>query len=182
MDWENTNLIVDGYDVDSEYLNEAKKTGRFRNLFLDCPDIKNYDSLVICGVLEHVDSEESFLKSLKEASSIFFTVPNASSFHRKLGVKLGFLNDEFELSSQDYSVGHKRYYDSNSLQYAVEKYLGKTHEIKFIGSHSFKIGSNAQMIEFASVCKELDEVSQDCNLTGNNNFFGAELALLAVKK
>lgn len=180
--WENTEFVVDGFDIDPDYREQSKAAGKFRKVYSETPDLTKYDALVLCGVLEHIKDDQAFLECLKEARSIFLTVPNATSFHRRLGKDLGFLSRLDELTSQDFAVGHERYYDNETLLAVFKAALGETHEVDYFGSHSFKAGSNAQMSGFADISESLDRVAETCGLTGPNNFSGAELILFARKK
>lgn len=46
---------------------------------------------------------------------LFTAVPNALSFHRLLGVKLGLLTRPDELSQEDLRIGHRRVYTDDRL-------------------------------------------------------------------
>jgi hypothetical protein len=48
-------------------------------------------------------------------------VPNARSLHRLLGHSAGFLADLHALSQHDRELGHKRYFDSDSISHLVEE-------------------------------------------------------------
>ena len=85
----------------------------------DWHDERTFDCVVATGVLEHVQNVEKFLsvvkRSLKKDGLFILTVPNASSLHRRIGLKMGLISRLDELGALDQRVGHYRYYDFNSL-------------------------------------------------------------------
>jgi len=52
---------------------------------------------------------------------LFASVPNARSLHRLLGQAAGFMQDIYALSQFDRELGHKRYFDSQSITQLVEE-------------------------------------------------------------
>jgi len=84
-----------------------------------------YDSIEMGFILEHVDDPELILARYKnfisETGSIFIAVPNAKSLHRVIGEKAGLVGDIYKLSECDLQLGHKRYFDLNSLEELVHR-------------------------------------------------------------
>jgi len=78
-----------------------------------------FDIIEMGFILEHVDDPvlilKRFKKLLNKNGSIFIAVPNAKSLHRMLGYRAGLLDDIFKLSEYDLSLGHKRYFDLESI-------------------------------------------------------------------
>lgn len=74
-------------------------------------------------ILEHVDDPAFVLRRLHQflapGGRIFIAVPNARSLHRLLGHKAGLLEDMYVLSSSDLALGHKHYFDLNSISELV---------------------------------------------------------------
>lgn len=70
-------------------------------------------------VLEHVDDPELIVRRYSEflqpGGVLYVAVPNARSLHRLIGHEAGLLDDPYALSEYDLKLGHKRYFDSDSL-------------------------------------------------------------------
>jgi len=84
---------------------------------------QKFDLIEMGFILEHVDDPKFVLdhykKFLKSSGSLLIAVPNARSLHRVIGHKAGMLNDIFQLSPFDLALGHKRYFDINSIERLV---------------------------------------------------------------
>ena len=182
MEWKQTNYLVDGFEIHDEYVKNATASKNYKHVYDDIPNLKYYDAVMLSGVLEHVSNDIEIVSNLAEIKYIFVTVPNASSLHRHIGVDMGILKNLHELSHQDYSVGHKRYYDISMLSRNLSKALGATHKISYRGSNGLKFGSNAQMRLFDGIFDSLSNVGNKFNICGEENFSGAELIMLWEKK
>ena len=86
-------------------------------------------------VLEHVDNPAEILAHFRQFltpnGSLFVAVPNAESMNRRLGHLAGLLPDMHALSENDVLLGHKRFYNVDSLRtelrtagYEVERVEG----------------------------------------------------------
>ena len=86
--------------IELTYFEDFETTERFQNIGMGF-------------ILEHVDDPRALLRKyrgmLAEGGSIFAAVPNASSLHRLLGHRAGFLPDLHLLSANDQRFGHKRF-------------------------------------------------------------------------
>jgi 2-polyprenyl-3-methyl-5-hydroxy-6-metoxy-1,4-benzoquinol methylase len=84
-----------------------------------------FDIIEMGFVLEHVENPLYIMKQyrqlLKANGSIFIAVPNAKSLHRLIGHKAGLLEDLHQLSEHDLQLGHKRYFDLESIKELVLK-------------------------------------------------------------
>ena len=84
-----------------------------------------FDVIEMGFILEHVDDPEYILKHyrpfLKKNGIVFISVPNAKSLHRLIGKKAGLLKDVFQLSDYDLQLGHKRYFDLESIKETIKK-------------------------------------------------------------
>lgn len=105
-----------------------------------------FDTIVMSGILEHVNDPILILKSykkwLKKDGYILVVVPNAESLHRRVGKIMGLISDVHELTEQDILVGHKRYYDINLLKNDITK---SGLQIESNGGILLKPFSNLQM-------------------------------------
>jgi SAM-dependent methyltransferase len=81
------------------------------------------DAIEMGFVLEHVDDPDLVLRRyagfLRPGGVMVVVVPNARSLHRLFGQAAGLLDDVYRLSEHDLALGHKRYYDLESLTRAV---------------------------------------------------------------
>ena len=115
-------LVLDG---------SASVIERFKQEFPDCSaeivktcfeDFKSeekFDVIVLGFVLEHVDNPFEILNIyrnfLSPSGKMYIAVPNAQALNRRLGHLAYILKDLQELSENDISLGHKRYYTVDSL-------------------------------------------------------------------
>ncbi len=94
------------------------------SLFEEFQTEERFDSIVMGFVLEHVDEPIGILGKYKDFltpdGSVYIAVPNAASLHRRIGQAAGFMPDVYELSDYDRRVGHKRYFDLDTLSSMVE--------------------------------------------------------------
>ncbi len=90
-----------------------------KSFFEEFSTEKKFDAIEMGFVLEHVDDPLSiinrYLHFLKSDGSIFIAVPNAKSLHRLIGHEAGMLDNLYRLSKYDLALGHKRYFDIESL-------------------------------------------------------------------
>jgi len=82
-----------------------------------------FDTIEMGFVLEHVDDPKAlvarYADMLADDGRLFIAVPNARSLHRQIGHHAGLLDDMYALSDADKQLGHKRYFDLQSLQTLV---------------------------------------------------------------
>ena len=118
-------------------------------LFEDWKSNMKFDTLFLCHVLEHVEKPiKMLLKAktiVKKDGVIIVTVPNANSFHRHIGVKMGLLKRLKQLNETDQKLGHKRVYFLDELKSDISK-----SGLKIIETLGFfvKFLSNKQMEDF----------------------------------
>jgi SAM-dependent methyltransferase len=78
-----------------------------------------FDAVELGFVLEHVDDAAAVLRRyaglLAPGGTAIIVVPNARSLHRLIGHAAGLLDNVHRLSEQDLELGHKRYFDLDSL-------------------------------------------------------------------
>jgi len=124
-------------------------------------------------VLEHLaDPVEVLRKSLewlKPGGISIFTVPNATSLHRRIGVALGVLQKSSDLSDQDKVVGHQRVYNSERLRSDV---LAGGYTVVEEGGFNLKLVSQVQMVDWPeSLHGAIYRVSRECPAEFCSNLF-----------
>ena len=77
---------------------------------------------MLSGVLEHVSNDIEIVSNLAEIKYILSQCQMPARCI-VIGVDMGILKNLHELSHQDYSVGHKRYYDISMLSRNLSKHL-----------------------------------------------------------
>jgi hypothetical protein len=183
--YDDTKFIVDGVDVDQEMLEQAKETGKYRELHFDIStvDVGSYDHVICLGVLEHVEEYWDFAEVLSEAKYLTLTVPNAWSPHRMLGFHKGMIKNLDDLDESDLSIGHKRVFDPELWQSFLT--IFKMHynfDVLETGSLGFKPLTSGQLSEHTDLFGALDKVGMDLELCGPGTIHGAELYAVLKKK
>ena len=88
-------------------------------LFEDFEPAAPPDAVELGFVLEHVDDPALLLsryaRMLAPGGTAIVVVPNARSLHRLIGHAAGLLDDVYRLSDHDLQLGHKHYFDLDSL-------------------------------------------------------------------
>ena len=95
-----------------------------QGMFEEFTTTEKFDVIVMGFVLEHVTDPDRILKRFRDflapGGSLFVTVPNAESMHRRLGYEAGLLDDLMKLSDADRQLGHQRLFTVASLRRSVE--------------------------------------------------------------
>ncbi len=82
------------------------------------------DAVEMGFVLEHVADPATLVKRyagfLAPGGVLAIAVPNARSLHRLVGHRAGLLDDLYRLSEHDLALGHRRYFDLESVRRLVE--------------------------------------------------------------
>eukprot|EP01047_Picozoa_sp_COSAG01_P015180 COSAG01_NODE_755_length_13819_cov_130.671939_4_plen_228_part_00 len=182
----NLPFSLDLVEPDNYLREKAKEKKVYTNIFNEISkiDLTDYDCTTVLGVLEHIKDESQFLEELKKSSRLYFTVPNANSFHRYLGRNLGVINTLEELQPHDHEIGHVRYYTYKTFYELIETY-SKKHSYRIIehGTTSFKLSTNKEMELFYNRYNEINETAENLGFIGENKKYGAEIyALLEVIK
>jgi SAM-dependent methyltransferase len=83
------------------------------------------DAFEMGFVLEHVTDPAALLRRyagfLAPGGVVAIAVPNARSLHRLVGQRAGLLDDLYRLSEHDLALGHRRYFDLDSLRGLVRE-------------------------------------------------------------
>lgn len=129
-------------DLIPNYPNLTKVTA----LFEDFNPESQFDTIILAHVLEHVAHPVALLRRAKHWLSpegrLLLVVPNGHSFHRLVGVKMGYLSDPCELNERDYALGHRRVYTPVTFREDVEK---SGLRIEEMGGIFFKPVTNKQI-------------------------------------
>lgn len=176
---------LDGMEPDETLRHEAEQKKIYHEIFssLSHVSLSSYDCITLLGVLEHVEDDSAFLNQFKSSKRLYITVPNAESFHRRLGVKLGLLENLTELKAHDHEVGHKRYYTYDSFHKIIAAFCTQNgFEIKKMGTTTLKITCNQEMALFADRTEALNFVGEELKLVGVGAQYGAEIFCYLEKK
>lgn len=108
-----------------------------------------FDCILGTHILEHVDDPITLLRLtrswLKPKGQAIFTVPNADSLHRRIGVELGMLKKRDGLGALDIAIGHRRIY---TLQKLNNDLLKAGYEIEDMQGYFLKILSHKQIADW----------------------------------
>lgn len=123
----------------------------------------HFDTIVMTQILEHVKDPILALNRaktwLKRNGFIIVNVPNAASLHRRVGKAMGLISELHELTEQDFSVGHERYYDLDILKEHITK---SGLAIESTGGILLKPLSNAQMEQLSVAATDaFDKVGKE---------------------
>jgi 2-polyprenyl-3-methyl-5-hydroxy-6-metoxy-1,4-benzoquinol methylase len=126
-------------------------------------DGRRFQTVIATHVLEHVYSPVDVLKRshawLAEGGRMILVVPNATSIHRRLGVKMGALKTVYDFSERDHRVGHQRVYDLETLKSDA---LAAGFRIVHVQGFFLKILPVAKMVDFPdALVKALFDVADE---------------------
>jgi SAM-dependent methyltransferase len=122
----NYEIVEGSASIISNFLNANQNIsiGVHESFFENFDSVKKFDAIEMGFVLEHVDDPLLILKRFKSflnpGGTIFVSVPNARSLHRLIGHKAGLLNNMYSLSNHDLELGHKRYFDLDTISSNIE--------------------------------------------------------------
>jgi SAM-dependent methyltransferase len=149
----------------SNRVNLSPHVSVIHSLFEDFDATEKFDAIEMGFVLEHVDDPHKVLEKyagfLKPGGTIFISVPNAKSLHRQFGWKAGMLHSMYTLSEDDLKLGHKRYFDKESLiDLAISSGL-KVLKVEGIFLKPFSTSQLKSLALTAKVINSLFEVGID---------------------
>jgi len=121
-------VIIEGSsEIIDDFKKEIQQSDHMQlinSLFEEFDTNETFDAIEIGFVLEHIEDPSLLLhryaKFLKSSGTIFIAVPNARSLHRLIGHHAGLLDNIYRLSTYDRALGHKRYFDVESLVKLVQ--------------------------------------------------------------
>lgn len=115
-------------------------------LFEEFSPSRRFDRIFGNHVLEHVLDPVDLLRRtrdwLQPDGRALFTVPNAGSLHRRIGVEMGLLERPDALNAQDQRLGHRRVYSARGFQADLEQ---AGYVVEAFHGYMLKVVSNAQM-------------------------------------
>jgi SAM-dependent methyltransferase len=86
---------------------------------------ERFDTICMGFILEHVDDPglilERFRRFLAPGGSIFVTVPNAESMHRRVGKAAGLMTDLFALGEGDRQFGHQQLFSVETMNALLDR-------------------------------------------------------------
>lgn len=133
------NVIQDFYDKEAGYT-------VIKTLFEEFETEEKFDFLLGNHILEHVDDPVAIMrqarKSLNSNAKAIFSVPNADSLHRRIGVEMELLGKRNDLNAQDIQLGHRRVYTISEFERDIREAGFKILETR---GYMIKLVSNAQM-------------------------------------
>lgn len=163
--------LFDNYELleaSENNINLMKKTIQenfpiHKTLLEDFNSEKKWDNILFMNVLEHVHDPIQCLKKLKgimrHEGLIYISVPNCMALNRRIGYKLGMLNDYSVLAPKDIRVGHRQLYTVDMLEHHVRQAGLKIVNMKGIYLKPF---SEKQMLEFdEKIIKAFYEVGEN---------------------
>lgn len=139
--------VVDGADFFVEDLKRRyPKIEGHACLFEDFHPTRQYDTILLGHVLEHVENPVDILKLckqwIKRGGRIVSAVPNCDSIHRQAAVRMGILKRVDELGETDHRNGHRRVYNRARLK---EDFEAAGFRIVKLGGYWLKPLANAQL-------------------------------------
>lgn len=174
--FKNADVVADGFDIQLPENHTYRRVSNNINDF----NISDYDAICLLGVLEHMEEWDisNLFNKLYSAKQIYVTVPNAESFHRRVGKRMGIIKDLTDLSSSDFEIGHKRYYTYRSLLSRFQELIDKGFKVSFIGSAGFKIDKSKSMVTHIHSIEYIEQLAEQKGWIGKNAFNGGELILI----
>lgn len=90
------------------------------SLFEEFSPVRRYQTVLLAGTLHHVQDPVAVLKRIEgwltPSGQVLIVVPNAHSLHRRLGKKMGLIQDLTEISPLGKKQGHRRVYAPDTLR------------------------------------------------------------------
>ena len=161
----------------------------YNAFFEDCPvtiNQKNYDFIILNGVLHEVRDAALFLKLIEKIMSdhttVYINVPNANSMHRLIGVASGFIKSVTEKTQRNLTLEQTEIYSRSSLSSLVHASMTDSIILQ-TGTFFLKPFTHAQMQECLKM-GVIDEKVLDGLYSVSAEFsdFGAELYCLVRKQ
>jgi len=89
-------------------------------LFEEFSPTKKYEAIVLTNTLHHLEEPRKVLMRVKKwlarAGTVYITVPNMLSLHRRIGVKMGLLSDVFATTERNIAFEQSGRYTKETLE------------------------------------------------------------------
>lgn len=112
-------VALDGSKLALAQMQDRQNVEKVCCLIEEFDSLESYPTIIANHFLEHVKNPVDVLRKLKglldPEGVLIVGVPNAKSWHRLAGVKMGLLRSEYELNDRDVLLGHERVYDAQML-------------------------------------------------------------------
>lgn len=175
--------IVEGSaEIIREFTSDVKLPSNVHivnDLFEEFKTDEKFDAIEMGFVLEHVEDPLAIVKRyqrfLGDEGLFFIAVPNAKSLHRQIGYEAGILSDFYELGSGDLELGHKRYFDLDSLLALVRQAGLKVNTVEGILLKPFSAAQLQALDLSPVVIKALLAVGDKYPEIANSIYFEASL-------
>lgn len=125
--WSKRLTIVDMIDKFTPLIKEdslLKKAIFIKSKWEEFIPKEQFTDIILTDSLEHVDNPIEILTLIKQwltkEGKIHVIVPNALSFHRLIGVEMGYLNTPYDFNENDIRAEHKRVYDYDTLMQDIK--------------------------------------------------------------
>ena len=116
--------VVEGSRRLLEEIPDSDRITKVHSLFEDFRPPGPFDCAVVYYVLEHVADPVALLRRVRRwvrpAGRVILGVPNAHSIHRLAAVKMGLLDEPWQLNERDRALGHRRVYTWQGLAADIE--------------------------------------------------------------
>jgi 2-polyprenyl-3-methyl-5-hydroxy-6-metoxy-1,4-benzoquinol methylase len=127
LEYTNQLDVVEGSEIYAK-ITADKFEGRinmFISLFENFTPSEKYDAVVFAGVLHHIDNPVEMLKHISNWLTpngyIYISVPNMTSFHRKLGVAIGVSDSVYSGSERNEFFAQPGRFDISKLHSVCEQ-------------------------------------------------------------
>lgn len=150
--WSSRLTVVDMFDKFTKKVDfdqELKRASFILAKWEEFEPKEPFSDIVLTDSLEHVDDPVYILslcrKWLADNGRLHIIVPNALSFHRLIGAKMGYLKSPYDFNQNDIDSGHLRVYDIDILNNDIRQAGLLTEHIYGI---QFKPMSDTQLSDF----------------------------------
>jgi hypothetical protein len=143
-----------------EVINSTLESSKLRSEF---------DFIILSSVLHLVEDYNRFLNKVKklchEDTVVHINVPNAQSFHRILGYRMGVIKNIYEMSEKDVKYDHKTMFTMHGLLYVLND---NGFFVPYMDTYMLKPFSDEQMSTFmnANLANGLVRMGRDFNKFG----------------
>ena len=96
----------------------------FQTDFFEFNNYNDYDNIISCHSLEHVEKHKDLLKKIKKSKKdtcrLFIIVPNAFSLSRQIAVNMGLVSHPESITDFEKTIGHYHTFSINKLSIDIK--------------------------------------------------------------